>query len=59
MNDFPNLTPIQIVIKMVRCNNQPVAKVSDTLEKGMCEDEEYLQYLQKVFSEKMNLNKKL
>ncbi|MFX6118502.1 nicotinate phosphoribosyltransferase, partial [Acinetobacter baumannii] len=26
-------TPLQIVIKMVRCNGQPVAKLSDTPEK--------------------------
>ena len=52
-NDFPNQPPLQIVIKMVRCNGQPVAKVSDSLEKGMCDDDEYLKYLQKVFSDKM------
>lgn len=53
-NDFPGIQPIQIVIKMIRCNNQPVAKISDTPEKGMCEDEQYLQYLKKVFSEKIH-----
>ncbi|MCX8004753.1 MAG: nicotinate phosphoribosyltransferase [Burkholderiaceae bacterium] len=42
-------TPLQIVIKMVRCNGQPVAKLSDTPEKNMCEDEAYLAYLRQVF----------
>jgi nicotinate phosphoribosyltransferase len=42
-------TPLQIVIKMVRCNGQPVAKVSDSPEKNMCEDEAYLAYLRQVF----------
>jgi len=42
-------TPLQIVIKMVRCNGQPVAKLTDTPAKNMCEDEAYLQYLRQVF----------
>ena len=41
--------PLQIVIKMTRCNGQPVAKLSDTPGKGMCEDENYLAYLRQVF----------
>ncbi|MBP0632119.1 MULTISPECIES: nicotinate phosphoribosyltransferase [unclassified Cupriavidus] len=43
-------TPLQIVIKMVRCNGQPVAKLSDTPEKTMCDDSGYLSYLRQVFS---------
>ena len=41
--------PLQIVIKMVRCNDQPVAKLSDTPAKNMCDDEKYLAYLRQVF----------
>ena len=41
--------PLQIVIKMIRCNDQPVAKLSDTPSKNMCEDERYLAYLRQVF----------
>jgi len=41
--------PLQIVIKMVRCNGQPVAKLSDSPEKNMCTDEAYLAYLRQVF----------
>ena len=41
--------PLQIVIKLVRCNGQPVAKLSDTPAKNMCEDEAYLKYLRQVF----------
>jgi nicotinate phosphoribosyltransferase len=41
--------PLQIVIKMVRCNGQPVAKLSDTPSKDMCDDEKYLAYLRQVF----------
>lgn len=43
-------TPLQIVIKMVRCNGQPVAKLSDTPEKTMCDDAGYLAYLRQVFA---------
>jgi nicotinate phosphoribosyltransferase len=41
--------PLQIVIKMVRCNGQPVAKLSDSPEKNMCDDAAYLAYLRQVF----------
>jgi nicotinate phosphoribosyltransferase len=42
-------TPLQIVMKMVSCNGQPVAKLSDNPAKNMCEDVAYLQYLRQVF----------
>ena len=41
--------PLQIVMKMVRCNGQPVAKVSDSPQKTMCDDPAYLAYLRQVF----------
>ncbi len=49
LGDPPDHVPLQIVIKMVRCNGQPVAKLSDTPSKNMCEDEKYLAYLRQVF----------
>jgi nicotinate phosphoribosyltransferase len=42
-------TPINIVIKMTRCNGQPVAKISDSPGKNMSDDLEYVAYLRKVF----------
>jgi nicotinate phosphoribosyltransferase len=42
-------TPLQIVIKMIRCNEQPVAKLSDSPEKNMCDDQAYVAYLRQVF----------
>ena len=42
-------TPLNIVIKMTRCNGQPVAKLSDSPGKDMCDDEAYLTYLRQVF----------
>ena len=41
--------PLNIVIKMVRCNDQPVAKLSDSPGKDMCDDPAYLAYLRQVF----------
>jgi nicotinate phosphoribosyltransferase len=41
--------PLNIVIKMVRCNGQPVAKLSDSPGKNMCDDKAYIAYLRQVF----------
>ena len=40
---------LQLVLKMIECNGQPVAKISDTPGKTMVEDEGYLAYLRQVF----------
>ncbi|AWD32567.1 Nicotinate phosphoribosyltransferase 2 [Candidatus Kinetoplastibacterium sorsogonicusi] len=48
-NDI-GVTPLQIVMKMTKCNGQPVAKLSDNPEKIMCDDNAYLEYLRKVFN---------
>jgi nicotinate phosphoribosyltransferase len=34
---------------MIRCNGQPVAKLSDSPGKNMCEDPAYVAYLRQVF----------
>ncbi|MET1254614.1 nicotinate phosphoribosyltransferase [Aliikangiella maris] len=41
--------PLSIVIKMTQCNGQPVAKISDSPGKIMCQDEAYLTYLRNIF----------
>ena len=43
------IRPLNIVIKMVRANDQPVAKISDEPGKSMCEDEDYLRDVAKVY----------
>lgn len=57
MNDL-GPTALNVVIKMVQANGQPVAKISDAPEKGMCEDEGYLLYLRQVFGIKTEEDKK-
>src|SRR5690625_703217 len=47
-NDL-GVAPLSVVMKMVRCNGQPVAKLSDSPGKTMCDDPGYLGYLRRVF----------
>jgi nicotinate phosphoribosyltransferase len=36
-------------MKLISCNGQPVAKLSDAKGKTLCSDETFLAYLRKVF----------
>lgn len=47
-NDM-GLEPLNIVMKLVSCNGQPVAKLSDSPGKTICDDETFLAYLRQVF----------
>jgi nicotinate phosphoribosyltransferase len=47
-NDLGYLA-LQNVIKMTRCNGQPVAKISDSPAKAMDYDPMYVNYLREVF----------
>ncbi|MDR3453144.1 MAG: nicotinate phosphoribosyltransferase [Rhodoferax sp.] len=49
-NDFgQDYAALDIVMKLVRCNDRPVAKLSDSPGKTMCDDETFLAYLRSVF----------
>ncbi|WP_313300809.1 nicotinate phosphoribosyltransferase [Diaphorobacter sp.] len=48
-NDM-GLEQLNIVMKIVRANGQPVAKISDSPGKTICDDETFLAYLRQVFS---------
>ncbi len=41
---------LNIVMKLVSCNGQPTAKLSDTAGKTLCDDETFLAYLRQVFN---------
>lgn len=44
----PDITPLNIVMKVTECNGQPVAKLSDVDGKGMCRDKSYIDYLRRT-----------
>lgn len=44
------LKPINIVMKLMSCNGQAVAKLSDSAGKTLCKDETFLAYLRQVFN---------
>ena len=50
-NDM-GLETLHIVMKLTRCNGQPVAKLSDSPGKTMCDDQTFLAYLRQVFNVK-------
>ena len=41
---------LNIVMKLVSCNGQPVAKLSDSPGKALCADQTFLAYLRQVFN---------
>lgn len=45
--------PLNIVMKVTRCNGQDVAKLSDTEGKGMCKNPDYIQYLNRCIDWRM------
>lgn len=48
--------PLNIVMKVTKCNGQDVAKISDTPGKGMCKNPEYVEYLQRCINWRINNN---
>ncbi|ELX8379082.1 nicotinate phosphoribosyltransferase [Providencia vermicola] len=47
--NIPGVVPLNIVIKLVECNGKPVAKLSDSPGKTICEDDEFVNQLRKAF----------
>nr|WP_075181595.1 nicotinate phosphoribosyltransferase [Pantoea sp. 1.19] len=47
--DIPTVTPLNIVIKLVACNGKPVAKLSDSPGKTICQDKAFVRALRKAF----------
>ncbi|MDG0796448.1 nicotinate phosphoribosyltransferase [Pectobacterium punjabense] len=47
--DIPGVKPLNIVIKLVECNGKPVAKLSDSPGKTICQDQNFVCELRKAF----------
>ena len=47
--DIPQVKPLNIVIKLLECNGKPVAKLSDSPGKTICEDQAFVLALRKAF----------
>lgn len=47
--DIPQVKPLNIVIKLVECNGKPVAKLSDSPGKTICQDPAFVRALRKAF----------
>ena len=45
--------PLNIVMKVTKCNGVDVAKISDTIGKGMCKNPEYVDYLNRAIDWRM------
>ena len=48
-----DVEPLNIVMKVTKCNGQDVAKLSDVEGKGMCKNPEYVEYLQRCINWRM------
>jgi len=46
--DMGSFNPLQCVMKLVEVDGKPVAKISDSDGKVMCEDENFINYLKEV-----------
>lgn len=52
-----DVPPLNIVMKTTACNGQDVAKISDTPGKGMCQNPDYVDYLQRCIDWRMEHDK--
>lgn len=53
LSNDTKVSPLNIVMKVTKCNGIDVAKISDTDGKGMCKNPEYVEYLQRCIDWRM------
>lgn len=57
LSNDTKVSPLNIVMKVTKCNGMDVAKISDTDGKGMCKNPEYVEYLQRCIDWRMKEDK--
>jgi len=55
--DMGGFNPLQCVMKLVEVDDNPVAKISDSEGKVMCEDQSYIEYLKNVIDRSIKNNR--
>lgn len=53
LSNDTNVNPLNIVMKTTFCNGMDVAKLSDVSGKGMCKNDEYVEYLKRCIDWRM------
>ena len=53
LSNETHVPALNIVMKPTLCNGQPIAKISDVDGKGMCKDQEYVDYLKRCIKWRM------
>lgn len=53
LSNDTEVSPLNIVMKVTKCNGSDVAKISDTEGKGMCKNPEYVKYLNRCIDWRM------
>ena len=53
LSNDTKVSPLNIVMKVTKCNGMDVAKISDTDGKGMCKNPEFVEYLQRCIDWRM------
>jgi nicotinate phosphoribosyltransferase len=51
LSNDTGIKPLNIVMKLMSCDGQPVAKLSDSAGKTLCKDETFIAYLRQVFNQ--------
>ncbi len=54
LSNDTSIPPLNIVMKVTKCNGQDVAKVSDVEGKSMCKNQDYVDYLTRSIEWRMN-----
>ena len=49
-----NVEPLNIVMKVTKCNGSDVAKLSDDADKGICKNDDYIEYLKRCINWRLN-----